>query len=70
MARIRTRAKGEVERACYVGRIRARAKALVPLETAPTVGRFVHRVFASGFIMAGTLGCFVRSGSSTALYIL
>ncbi|MGH7485792.1 MAG: hypothetical protein ACREMY_09355, partial [bacterium] len=61
----------------YVGQIRARkakAKAQAalwfrsknrPLLIGSSVG-----FIASGFVMAGTLGCFVKKGSSNALYIL
>jgi len=67
--RIVARAKGEAD-VRYVGRIRARATPWYrsrhrPLRIGSSTG-----FLASGFIMAGTLGCFVRSGSSIALYIL
>ena len=73
---IAARAKGEVD-VRYVGQIRARkvkAKAQAalwyrsknrPLLIGSSVG-----FIASGFIMAGTLGCFVKKGTSSALYIL
>lgn len=72
---ITARAKGEVD-VRYVGAIRARALATAqaavwyrsknrPLLIGSSVGFLGH-----GFIMAGTLGCFVRKGSSAALYIL
>lgn len=65
---IQSRAKGEVD-VRYVGKVRARAvwyrSRNRPLRVGSSVG-FVP----TGFIMAGTLGCFVRKGSSNALYIL
>jgi S1-C subfamily serine protease len=65
---IRAKAKGEVD-VRYVGRIWARAawyrQRRRPLLIGSSIG-----FLASEFIMAGTLGCFVRSGTSTALYIL
>ena len=64
---IHSRAKGEVE-VRYVGKIRARVwyrSRNRPLRVGSSTG-FVP----TGFIMAGTLGCFVRKGSSNALYIL
>ena len=54
----------------YVGRIRARAKPWYRSKQRPLLVGSSTGFLASGFIMAGTLGCFVRSGSSTALYIL
>jgi hypothetical protein len=67
--RIVVRAKGEVD-VRYVGRIRARAKPWYRSKQRPVlIGSSIGFV-ANGFIMAGTLGCFVRSGSSRALYIL
>jgi hypothetical protein len=73
---ISSRAKGEVE-IRYVGQIRARkvkAKAQSALwyrsKNRPLlIGSSVGFV-ASGFIMAGTLGCFVKKSSSSAFYIL
>ena len=67
--RIAARAKGEVD-VRYVGRIRARAKPWYRSKQRPLLIGSSTGFLASGFIMAGTLGCFVRSGSSTALYIL
>lgn len=72
---ITARAKGEVD-VRYVGKIRARAIAKAqsavwyrskqrPLLIGSSVG-----FLGNGFIIAGTLGCFVRSGNSSALYIL
>ena len=54
----------------YVGRIRARAKPWYRSKQRPLLIGSSTGFVASGFIIAGTLGCFVRSGSSTALYIL
>ena len=54
----------------YVGRIRARAKPWYRSKQRPLLIGSSAGFLASGFIMAGTLGCFVRSGSSSALYIL
>lgn len=66
---IAARAKGEVD-VRYVGRIRARAKPWYRSKQRPLLIGSSTGFLASGFIMAGTLGCFVQSGSSTALYIL
>jgi S1-C subfamily serine protease len=62
-------AQGEVD-VRYVGRIRARAKPWYRSKQRPLLIGSSTGFLASGFIMAGTLGCFVRSGSSSALYIL
>ncbi len=51
-------------------RIRARAKPWYRSKQRPLLIGSSTGFLASGFIMAGTLGCFVRSGSSSALYIL
>ena len=59
--RIAARAKGEVE-VRYVGRIRARAKPWYRSKQRPLLIGSSAGFLASGFIMAGTLGCFVRSG--------
>jgi hypothetical protein len=67
--KIAAKAKGEVD-VRYVGRIRARAKPWYQSKQRPLLIGSSVGFLASGFIMAGTLGCFVRSGSSTALYIL
>ncbi len=67
--RIAARARGEVD-VRYVGRIRARAKPWYRSKQRPLLIGSSVGFLASGFIMAGTLGCFVRSGSSPALYIL
>ena len=67
--RIAARARGEVD-VRYVGRIRARAKPWYQSRQRPLLIGSSTGFLASGFIMAGTLGCFVRSGSSSALYIL
>ena len=69
VARISARAKGEVD-VRYVGRIRARAKPWYRSRQRPLLIGSSTGFLATGFIMAGTLGCFVRSGSSSALYIL
>jgi S1-C subfamily serine protease len=68
---ISKRARGEVD-VRYVGQIRARAPATPwyrsknrPLLIGSSVG-----FLGTGFIMAGTLGCFVRKGKSDSLYIL
>src|SRR5687768_9862951 len=66
---IAARAKAEMD-VRYVGRIRARVTPWYRSKATPAAHRLVHRVRRSGFIMAGTLGCFVRSGSSSALYML
>ena len=67
--KIAAKAKGDVD-VRYVGRIRARAKAWYRSKQRPLLIGSSTGFVASGFIIAGTLGCFVRSGSSTALYIL
>jgi hypothetical protein len=67
--RIVARARGEVD-VRYVGRIRARAKPWYRSRQRPLLIGSSTGFLAGGFIMAGTLGCFVRSGSSSALYIL
>jgi hypothetical protein len=67
--RIAARAKGEVD-VRYVGRIRARATPWYRSKQRRLLIGSSTGFLASGFIMAGTLGCFVRSGSSSALYIL
>ena len=66
---IAAKAKGEVE-VRYVGRIRARAKPWYRSKQRPLLIGSSTGFLTSGFIMAGTLGCFVRSRSSTDLYIL
>ena len=65
VARISARAKGEVD-VRYVGRIRARAKPWYQSRQRPLLIGSSTGFLATGFIMAGTLGCFVRSGSSPA----
>ena len=67
--RIAAKARGEVD-VRYVGRIRARATPWYRSRQRPLLIGSSTGFLASGFIMAGTLGCFVRAGSSTALYIL
>jgi len=67
--RIATMAHGEAD-VRYVGRIRARAKPWYRSKQRPLLIGSSTGFLASGFIIAGTLGCFVRSGSSSALYIL
>jgi len=69
VARITARARGEVD-VRYVGRIRARAKPWYRSRQRPLLIGSSTGFLASGFIMAGTLGCFVRSGTASALYIL
>ena len=69
VARISARARGEVD-VRYVGRIRARATPWYRSRQRPLLIGSSTGFLASGFIMAGTLGCFVRSGSSSALYLL
>jgi S1-C subfamily serine protease len=67
--RIAAIAHGEMD-VRYVGRIRARAKPWYRSKQRPLLIGSSTGFVASGFIIAGTLGCFVRSGSSSALYIL
>ena len=67
--RISARAKGEVD-VRYVGKIRARAKPWYQSRQRPLLIGSSVGFLGTGFIMAGTLGCFVRSGSASALYIL
>ena len=66
---ITSKAKGEVD-VRYVGRIRARAPQWYRSKQRPLLIGSSTGFLANGFVMAGTLGCFVRSGSSSALYIL
>ena len=66
---ISSRAKGEVD-VRYVGRIRARATPWYRSRQRPLLIGSSTGFIGTGFIMAGTLGCFVRSGSSSVLYIL
>ncbi len=67
--RISASAKGEID-VRYVGRIRARATPWYRSKQRPLlIGSSVGFV-ANGFIVAGTLGCFVRGRSGSALYIL
>ena len=66
---ITARARGEVD-VRYVGQIRARATPWYRSKTRPlAIGSSVG-FLATGFVMAGTLGCFVRKGTSKARYIL
>ena len=67
--RIKAKAKGEVD-IRYVGRIRARAKPWYRSRQRPLLIGASTGFISNEFIMAGTLGCFVRSGTSTDLYIL
>jgi hypothetical protein len=67
--RIAATANGEVD-VRYVGRIRARAKPWYRSKQRPVLIGSSVGFLAKKFIIAGTLGCFVRSGSSGALYIL
>jgi hypothetical protein len=69
VVRISARAKGEVD-VRYVGRIRARAKPWYRSKQRPLLIGLSTGFLADEFIMAGTLGCFVRSGSSSTLYLL
>lgn len=66
---ISARARGEVD-VRYVGRIRARATPWYRSRQRPLLIGSSTGFLGTGFIMAGTLGCFVRSGSSSVLYIL
>lgn len=68
---ITKKARGEVD-VRYVGRIRGRAAApWYRSRNRPLlIGSSVGVLLSGGFIMAGTLGCFVRKTSSSALYIL
>jgi hypothetical protein len=66
---ISAQARGEVD-VRYVGQIRARATQwyrtkIRPLRMGSSVG-----YLPTGYIVAGTLGCFVHKASSSALYIL
>ncbi len=65
---ITSRAKGEVD-VRYVGRIRARAAWYRSKHRPLLIGSSVGYVPA-GYIVAGTLGCFVRKAGSSALYML
>ncbi|HSW24168.1 MAG TPA: hypothetical protein VLJ62_15505, partial [Burkholderiaceae bacterium] len=69
VSQIAAKAKGEVD-VRYVGRIRARATPWYRSRQRPLLIGSSTGFLASGFIMAGTLGCFVKSGSSNSLYIL
>jgi hypothetical protein len=69
VAKISARARVEVD-VRYVGRIRARAKPWYRSRQRPLLIGSSIGFLANGFIMAGTLGCFVRSGSSSTLHIL
>src|SRR5688572_28662424 len=66
---IAARAKGEVD-VRYVGRIRARATPWYRSKQRPLLIGCSTGFLAATFAMAGTLGCFVTSGKSKALYIL
>ena len=66
---IKARAKGEVD-VRYVGQIRARAKKSAPWfrsRNRPLLIGSSVGFLASGFIMAGTLGCFVKKGNSVCI---
>src|SRR5258706_1569307 len=67
--KIRKTAKGEVD-VRYVGRIRARATPWYQSKQRPLLIGCSTGFLAATFAMAGTLGCFVTSGKSKALYIL
>lgn len=66
---ITAKAKGEVD-IRYVGRIRARATPWHQSKQRPLLIGSSTGFLGNGFIMAGTLGCFVKSLSSNSLYIL
>ncbi len=66
---ISDQAKGEVD-VRYVGRIRARARPWYQLRQRPLLIGSSVGFLSEEFSMAGTLGCFVRTPSSRALYIL
>jgi hypothetical protein len=67
---IRARAKGEVD-VRYVGKIRARASRWYRSRQRPLlIGSSVGFLASGGYIVAGTLGCFVRTAGSSALHIL
>src|SRR5205085_3501580 len=65
---ISSKARGEVD-VRYVGAIRARTAWYRSKQRPLMIGTSTGCLL-DGFIMAGTLGCFVRKGSSTALYML
>jgi S1-C subfamily serine protease len=67
--KIAAKAKGEVD-VRYVGRIRARANPWYRSKQRPLLIGCSVGFLSNEFVMAGTLGCFVRSGSAPALYIL
>jgi hypothetical protein len=67
--RISATAKGEVD-VRYVGRIRARATPWYRSKQRPLLIGSSVGFIGNGFIMAGTLGCFVKARSGSALYIL
>jgi len=65
----RAKAKGEID-VRYVGRVRAAAAPWYRSKQRPLLIGSSVGFLANGFVMAGTLGCFVRSGRSSALCIL
>ena len=67
--RISAKARGEVD-VRYVGRIRARVTPWYRMKQRPMLIGSSVGFIANGFIMAGTLGCFVRSKTGNTLYIL
>ena len=67
--RISAKAKGEVD-VRYVGRIRARATPWYQTKQRPLLIGCSVGFIANGFIVAGTLGCFVKPKSGNTLYIL
>ena len=69
VGQIVAKAKGEVD-VRYVGRIRARATPWYRLRQRPLLIGSSVGFLANGFVMAGTLGCFVKSGASGSLHIL
>ncbi len=67
--RISATAKGEVD-VRYVGRIRARATPWYRMKQRPLLIGSSVGFIGNGFIVAGTLGCFVKPKSGNTLYIL
>jgi hypothetical protein len=67
--RISATAKGEVD-VRYVGRLRARATPWYRTRQRPLLIGSSVGFIAKDFIVAGTLGCFVRPHSGSTLYIL
>jgi len=65
----RQKARGEID-VRYVGRVRPRAAPWYRSRQRPLLIGSSVGFLANGFIMAGTLGCFVTSGRAGALHIL